>query len=537
GQILPLAKDGSVVTYTEHNGTSAYDNEATQTHSYLVEIFLYPGERYTIGACPVILTDSVPDAVTAQKLPVGSKNKLPQTLADIGLKVGSPADADTILEHVNALRKIFQSNGFPFAQVKDSRYFLNHTTKTIEADVYIESGPRATMGELEPAAEISVKKYYLRALQTWQQGQLWNENRIDSYREQLRQTGLFATVEVYAADTVNSKGERNVIVKLTPAPERTVGGAVRYDSDLGAGILAYWEHRNITNRGDKLRFELPVWQSLQEYAASYRQPFFLKDNQDLIINGGLLHEDNDSYKLLTSSGAIGLERRLAKHWTGSARIRGEGGRIEEADDKERSYVMGGLPLSLTFNDTNRPLDATKGMRITLSSGPYIGYYNDPFEAIRARIDAHFFWRVLDTDSLVFALRGSYGTLMLANAAEVPPSIRFYSGGGGSVRGYDYRSIGPRNASKDPLGGESLVEFSFETRFKFNDEWGAVLFVDGGTVYDRKQPDFNEELQWGAGVGLRYYTVLGPVRFDIATPLNPRKDDSSVQLYLSIGQSF
>jgi translocation and assembly module TamA len=344
-------------------------------------------------------------------------------------------------------------------------------------------------------------------------------------------------VEAFPSEELNELGQRNVVVQLTPSSKRTIGGAVRYDTDLGPGVLGYWEHRNFTGRGDRLRFELPIWETRQEFAVNYRHPFFLRGDQDLIVSGGLLQEDTDFYRMFTGSGAIGLERRLTRYWTGTARVRGEGGWLEEIGRDERSYYMFGLPLSLTFNDTNSPLDATKGVRITASPGPYFGHYNDYFTALRARIDGNFFWSVLARDRLVLAFRASYGSLMMADAPEVPPSIRFYSGGGGSVRGYAYRSVGPRDDNNDPLGGNSLMEFSIESRWKFNDNWGVVFFVDSGMVYARNSPNFKEELLWGAGAGLRYYTVLGPIRFDVAAPLNPRNDDSSVHLYLSIGQSF
>mgnify|MGYP003607762620 CR=1 FL=1 len=130
-----------------------------------------------------------------------------------------------------------------------------------------------------------------------------------------------------------------------------------------------------------------------------------------------------------------------------------------------------------------------------------------------------------------------GALAGADAPDVPPSVRFYSGGGGSVRGYSFQSLGPRNSNNDPLGGSSILEVGVEPRYKINEEWGVVAFVDGGMVYDNMNTKFGQDIQWGAGVGARFYTVIGPIRFDVATPLNPRSDDDPLQIYISIGQSF
>ena len=105
-----------------------------------------------------------------------------------------------------------------------------------------------------------------------------------------------------------------------------------------------------------------------------------------------------------------------------------------------------------------------------------------------------------------------------------------------MRGYKYQSLGPCDSDNDPLGGKALFDVSLEPRWKISDEWGLVAFLDGGMVYDDFK-DYGQDMRWGAGLGIRYYTVIGPVRFDVATPLNPRDDDETLQFYISIGQTF
>lgn len=510
-------------------------SEDDQRERYDVIITFMPGIRYHIGPSRIIMTDGA--AKKAQELGELESGYLPTSLADIGLRQGVPVVADEVLEAVNTVRRVFRSRGYPYANITSARYFVDHDSYTLETEIKVDSGEEVRMGELELRGTAPVEPHYFEAHQNWRNGALWNQDRIDAFRESLRQTGLFAVVEVQPSEQLNHRGERNVVVEVVGGLERTLGGALRYDSDLGFGVLGYWENRNITGRGDKLRVELPIWEDMQELAASYRLPFFLRANQDFLLNGGILHENNDSYKLLTGSASIGIERQLSRYWSGTVRVSGEGGSIEETDKEERDYYMLGLPLSLTFNDTLSLLDAVRGVHITVSGAPYGGLYEDYFSALRTRVDARAFFRIIEPDTLVLALRGVYGNLLFADAGDVPPTIRFYSGGGGSVRGYDYRSIGPRNDKKDPLGGDSLIECSAELRWHFSENLGLVLFTDGGMVYTDSFPSPGGDLLWGAGLGLRYYTVLGPVRFDAATPINGRSDDSSVQLYISIGQSF
>ncbi len=146
---------------------------------------------------------------------------------------------------------------------------------------------------------------------------------------------------------------------------------------------------------------------------------------------------------------------------------------------------------------------------------------------------------LDSDSrFVLAGRTKIGSAIGEPTDKIPANKRFYAGGGGSIRGYDFQSVGPLDADNDPLGGRSLLEVGAELRIRATESIGLVPFVDGGTVYDSPYPDFEEAFRWAAGVGVRYFTGFGPIRLDIALPLDKRKDvDDDFQLYISFGQAF
>ena len=114
--------------------------------------------------------------------------------------------------------------------------------------------------------------------------------------------------------------------------------------------------------------------------------------------------------------------------------------------------------------------------------------------------------------------------------------RFYAGGGGSVRGYTYQSIGPRDAANRPLGGSSLVEGSIEWRQRLSENWGMAAFLDAGAVGEEARPDVRQ-MRAGTGLGLRYLTAIGPLRFDLGLPLDRQKDDPSFAIYIGFGQAF
>jgi translocation and assembly module TamA len=276
---------------------------------------------------------------------------------------------------------------------------------------------------------------------------------------------------------------------------------------------------------------------MQEFTGNYRLPYFLRNDQDFIARGGLLRQDTDAYRLDSGAFSAGIERRLSSFWSVVIQGSAEGGSSKTPEQRKREYLMFGLPLGLSYDNTGNLLNAVEGQRLFLSLAPYQGRYEGDFSALRSRLDVHNFIPLKGEDDLVLAVRGTAGSVQGADSKKIPPSIRFYSGGGGSVRGYAFQSLGPRSSKKRPLGGDSLAELSAETRWKLTPEWGLTAFVDGGSVYGNAFPDFSQPMRWGAGFGVRYYTVIGPVRFDLATPLTPRSDDAPIQFYISIGQSF
>ena len=461
---------------------------------------------------------------------------LPRSLEDLGLDPSGPALADKVLDAVDRVQKDFRNSGYPEAKTTSTQYFLNHQTQTLDVEIHVLPGPFIRMGELSLPQGASVDESYLLAKQTWKVGQPWNQDTIESYRDALRQTGLFVSMDISPAKQDQDSSLRPIEVRLTPAPERTIGGSLKYDTSFGPGVQAFWEHRNLTGHGDSLRLEAPVWMDMQEVTAKYRLPYFLRDDQDFIAQLGFLNEDVDAYNLQAVRLAAGLDRRLSRHWKATLQGSAESGSLKDPKKPREEYLMFGLPFTLAFDSTNSILDATKGGRATLGLAPYTGEYRDDFTVLRSRLDLQRFIPLADEDTLVLALRGTLGTMTGVDAGRVPPSVRFYSGGGGSVRGYEYQSLGPRNYRDDPLGGSALTEVSIEPRWRFSETFGVVAFVDGGMAYDEVD-DLGKDLRWGAGLGLRLYTPIGPVRVDVATPLNPRSDDDPVQFYMSIGQSF
>jgi translocation and assembly module TamA len=490
-----------------------------------------PGPRYRLGRSVVSAAGPLATAPDAPPPPA--------SLQEVGLAPGAPALADDILEATARLETAFRNSGYPLAAVSGARYALDHEKKLLNASIVVTPGPFARMGDIDYEGPLAVGRAYLEALRPWTPGRPWRQDLADDYALALRQSGLFQEVSVQPAAGDALDGTRPVTLKLSAAPERTVGGLAAYDTDFGPGLTAYWEHRNLTGHGDRLRLDLPLWADLQEVAAAYRYPFFINPKQDFIAAAGLIHEEAEAYKMWSGQATAGLERRLARRWKAAAQVSAEGGALTEEGQARRGFMMLGLPLSIDYDNADSLLDPTRGERFKLLFAPYAGRYHDDFDLAKVRLEAQGFRPLTRDGGLTLALRLVWGALWGAASGDIPASARFYSGGGGSVRGYDYQSVGPRNAAGKPLGGSAQVEMNAEVRARLSEDIGLAAFIDGGMVYDHAGSDAYvfENLQWGAGLGGRYYTPIGPVRLDVAAPLNKRPGDSPVQLYLSIGQSF
>ena len=500
-----------------------------------VEVSFAPGERYTLGDSAILFesdaapADSGDDAENAPKLP--------RHLDDVGLKTGSAAVAEDVLAAVDRIRDAFRNNGYPFAKIASSRYFLHRDQHILTSEITVDPGAFVRMGEVRIEGDPPVWDRYFEAQRNWRMGAPWDQSRADDYRAALGQGGLFQSVAVKPAEEDGADGNRAVVLETEMASPRTVSGSLRYDSEFGIGVQGGWEHRNLTDRGDRLRLEAPIWADSQRLTANYRLPFFPDAKRNLLAEAEIANDHFDAYDQRSIGTALGLEHRISRRWRFNSWVRSETGQQKDPDEDWQSFYLLGFPQTLAFDSSNDPLNATKGGKASLTLTPYVGSYNQEFTALKTRLDGAWYRSLASDDSLVLAMRAAAGSLTGVSTDDVPASVRFYSGGGGSVRGYDYQSIGPRDADKNPLGGSSFTEVGLETRWRWSESWGMAAFVDGGSVLNDRLPKPGKDMLWGAGLGARMYTMIGPVRIDVATPLNPRSGDGKFFLYISIGQSF
>jgi translocation and assembly module TamA len=203
-----------------------------------------------------------------------------------------------------------------------------------------------------------------------------------------------------------------------------------------------------------------------------------------------------------------------------------------------------LPLHLTIDKTDAVLDPSHGGRMAFLIEPFINVLGEHQVFLKGMITGAHYLKLFDDPSVVFAMRLNLGSIGVLTNDTIPLVVRYYAGGGGSVRGYDYQLAGPLSQNR-PVGGKSLAELSVEVRARFSETVGAVCFFDAGSAFRRSLPQSSERLYAGAGAGFRYYTPVGPLRLDIAVPVKPWEKSNTVfktifnivKVYISVGQSF
>ncbi|GAA0579022.1 autotransporter assembly complex family protein [Caenispirillum bisanense] len=500
------------------------DREATPVR---VVIDITPGPRYRVGSFDITYAGGF--------IPPGA----PVSIADLELEEGTPAIADDVLDQVAALPGELQRRGFPFARVADSRHVVNHDDRQLRTEVTLDTGPLASFGPLSVSGLTRVEEEYLHRLAPWVEGEQWDEEKVEAYRTALLGTGLFRSLQVGHPDDLGPDGRLPVEVEALEARHRTVGAGVRFSSDIGFGAKAYWEHRNLFGQDEDLRLSLTLSQLQQEVAANFQKPAWLRPDQTLVASVIGNIEDTDAYERTGATASVGIQRQFNELWRGGARVSLEFAKLKEREQEETTVGLIGFPVNVIRDSTDDRLNPTEGSVFAATLTPFAGASDtQALLFARAEASASAYWAPFDSDRLVLAARGATGTIVGEDLFDVPADKRFYAGGGGSVRGYQYQLLGPLDRFGDPTGGLSVIEANFEARIKVTDSIGIVPFIDGGQVFEARYPDFSEDILWAAGLGFRYYTGIGPLRLDVAVPLNARDDvDDAYQFYLSIGQAF
>jgi len=501
-----------------------------------------------VAGRPVVVLDAEPgviykfDGVTLAG--VGAAGDKEQGLRDaFGLKPQDAVNADRIAAGEAQLRSAIGQQGFPFAEVGEPEIVVDHATHTATLAMTVQPGGEKKFGKVTTAADNKVfDADHILEIARFRPGEPYNAASLDDLRRALIQTSLVSTVDIKPVQSADPDVV-DIAVALAPAPPRTIAGEIGYGTGEGARAEASWTHRNLFPPEGALTLRGVLGTKEQLASVVFRRNNF--QGRDRVLTGQIVASNltRDAYQARTFSVSGSLERQtnifFQKKWTWSL-----GAELAASDERDvivstgaprrRTFFIGALPTNLTYDGSDDLLNPTKGFRLGGRLSPEISLEGKAFGYARLQLDASAYQSL--SDRIVMAGRVRLGTIAGAPRDAIAPSRRFYAGGGASVRGYGYQSIGPRDPNNDPIGGRSLTEFSLEARVKAFGNFGVVPFLDGGNIYTSPLPKFTQ-FRFGTGIGVRYYSSFGPIRIDVGTPLNRQPGDSRVAVYVSLGQAF
>jgi len=455
---------------------------------------------------------------------------------ELDLVPGKRFEAKALLSAQKKLLADLKRRGRPFPSVVDRRVVVNHLDHTVSVEMPVDPGRIALLGEPCIEGLEFIEESFVRKMIPWKPGDLYDPARLQAFHRELSLTGLFAGIKISEGAQVDEEGVLPVTISLTERKHRSVGAALTYASDEGPGVKLSWEHRNVLHHGERLGMSASGSASIRDVSAGFRRPFFLRDDQSLSINARFADDRPDAYESRNLTGSLKVERKLGHCVTAGWGLGYKKSRITQFGSVDY-YQLLFLPLALSFDTSDDLLEPRKGGRFTVETTPMLDISDSNSDFVKLYGKYRRYLPLSDLPSIVAAGSITAGVISGARQKDVPADERFYAGGGGSIRGYSYQSVGPL-VGDIPYGGRSLLECSFEIRAAVTDSIGIVGFLDGGTAYESGDFRSGEAFRWGSGLGLRYRTPVGPLRLDVAVPLNRRHGiDDSFQFYLSLRQAF
>ncbi len=496
-------------------------------------ITITPGPRSTIAAPTVSWDGAAPDAPAAAA-----------AVTAMNLKVGQPGRAADVIAAEGRVVAALQEQGYADATAEPREVVVDHASFTVQPTFKIAAGPLVRLGAVKLSGKGRTRAAWVATLAAWKTGAVYRPETVALLERRLLDTGVYDEVTVSlapASETVN--GLRPVVVSLADRPKGSLQLDASYATSEGVGVDARWILYNRLGRADTLTNTLRVADIDSRLETDLALPDWRRLDQTLTLTAAIYRDNTPAYLDWGAGASADVTHRFGKTSFVTYGLSLDATDTDENEtanfialNHERKLATLGALAAYSMDRSNDPLNPTSGWRLDARIEPRLSVGDGSIAYLKAQAQLTGYLPFGPTDATVIAARIKFGDMLGGSIPLVPAQDRFFSGGGGSVRGYAYQAVGPRYADNTPEGGLSLFEGSLEVRQQLTARWGLVGFVDAGAVGTSTTPDFSHP-EIGVGVGVRYNLGFGPIRLDIATPLYRRTGDSPIQVYVSIGQSF
>ncbi|GAB4231352.1 MAG: autotransporter assembly complex family protein [Chlamydiales bacterium] len=459
------------------------------------------------------------------------------TLSSIGIRIGHPVRPSSIVTAESLLIGRMALCGYPLAIITNRKVIADMDQKTISVYLHVDSGPPAYFGATQIVGTEKVRDLVILRKIHWLYGEHYNPLAVDRTQEAIEASGLFCSVVVTPAEKVDERGYLPMLIEVTESKHRTVGAGISYNTQLGGGITASWEHRNVRNLGEKMSLKTDLWMIRQRGELLYSQPDFICPGQDLLWIAEAERERTKGFTENFLSFSMLIDRRLNEWTKYSYGITFKELESEDTENSNGTFSLLKVPFHWRWSNADDLLNPTKGAILNYRATPTLEVTQQNFYLIQTLAYSTYYSLIRD-GSIVLAAKISLGSISCKPNQTIPAPERFYAGSENTIRGYKYLTVSPLNAKDDPVGGRSLMFYSLEIRTRLTEKFGWVFFYDMGNVYNQVWPGFDRKQLQSGGLGIRYHTPVGPLRLDIAFPFNRRKGiDNRWEFYLSMGQSF
>ncbi|KQW79623.1 autotransporter assembly complex protein TamA [Brevundimonas sp. Root1279] len=470
-----------------------------------------------------------------------------EVIGDMRLTPGEPGRAVDVIAAEGTLVAGLVRRGHADARAEPRRVVVDHAAHTVDPTFNIAAGPLVKLDGIRLETRGPTNPDWVAGLAPWDEGDVYDPEYVAELERRMLDTGVYEGVGVALApaDQTNADGNRPIIVTLADRPRRILEAGATFSTTDGSGVDLRWTWHNRFGRADTLVWEAKLTDIDSRLGADLKLPHWRRPGQTLNLSAALVHEDTDAYRRTAAALAADLQQRIGKTSWWSYGVGLDAGQYDETrfDPSTGAAVTATRDLVIltgrgsTFIDrSNDPLDPTTGWRLSGSVQPTAVTGDDNVLFLRAEGQVTAYLPLQQGAKTVLAGRARLGSILGGEELTVPADRLFYSGGGGSVRGYEYQGINPRLPDNTPRGGLSLFEASVEVRRDLFRNFQGALFVDAGAVGFNETPNFSN-VRYGAGFGVRYKLPFGPIRADIAFPLDKREGDDDFQIYVSIGQAF
>jgi translocation and assembly module TamA len=472
---------------------------------------------------------------------------VPQAARDaLKLAPGAPAVASDVLAARDRVLTALRDAGYALAKAPEPVATLHADQDALDVAFPVASGPRVEIGRVSIEGLHEVNPAFAARQVSLHPGEQFSPAAVEAGRQDLSALGVFGSVRAIAGTTLDAQGRLPIVFQVSERPRHTVSATVGYSTDLGAEVSASWLDRNLFGNAEQLKLTAGAslggdaeTQPGYAVALQFIKPDFPSHDTALQVDLGAVDQYLQAYDRKAVTGDVLLNRKLTPHWTISGGLSAEQAQITQ-EGMTDDYTLIGIPLTAKYDDTDNLFEPTRGVRVAALVTPTQSLAGKPGTFVLSQISASTY---LDVSELwgqqgrtVVALRGLVGKAFGVGQFGLPPDQRFYAGGSSTVRGYKYQTVGPLFADGNPEGGTAISAGTVELRQRLVGNFGVAAFVDAGQVTANGDP-FSGNLKVGAGIGARYYTAIGPIRLDVAVPLNRQPGGDSFELYIGIGEAF